>query len=149
MELVTKYHGEIEIDEKEIIHFPQGIPGFLEEKDYVLLTLAKDSPFLVLQSTNTSELAFISMIPWEVKSDYDFEISEQVEELLEIEQVEDVLVVAICTMKDSLENMTINLSAPVVINTKKALAKQVIIDNSNYSIKHPVFPLEKQRQEAK
>ncbi|MFP4662674.1 MAG: flagellar assembly protein FliW, partial [Halanaerobiales bacterium] len=82
MELETRYNGLVEIDEKEIIEFPQGIPGFIDKKKYVLLSLHEKSPFFILQSVEEVGLAFITLSPWDVLSDYEFEINKSTEKLL-------------------------------------------------------------------
>lgn len=146
MELETRYFGKIEIDKSEIILFPQGIPGFLEEKQYILLSLDNDSPFFVLQSTITPGLAFITMNPWDIIDDYEFVINESIEKLLQIKDHEDVLIQVIGNIKENLNDMTVNLSAPLVINYKKKLGKQVILDDTRYSVKCPVFPSEDRRE---
>ena len=38
MKISTKFHGEIEINDQDIITFQSGIPGFLDEKKFTLLT---------------------------------------------------------------------------------------------------------------
>lgn len=48
----TKYHGQMNIKEEQIILFESGIPGFLEEKQFVILPLSEDSPFVALQSVD-------------------------------------------------------------------------------------------------
>jgi flagellar assembly factor FliW len=147
MELETRYFGKIEIDEGEIIHFPQGLPGFLDKKDYYLMSFDDELPFFVMQSINEKDLAFITVPPWHIIKDYEFEISEQVQELLKIKSRDDVLVLVIITIQENMLDMTVNLAAPLVINFRSRLGKQVILDQSDYSVKQPVFT-EPIRQEA-
>ena len=47
MKILTKFHGEIEINEPDIFTFESGIPGFLDEKKFTLLSL-DETPFFVL-----------------------------------------------------------------------------------------------------
>ncbi len=148
MELNTRYNGVIQIEDSEIIKFPQGIPGFLDKKRYVLLKLSNESPFLILQSVDEVELAFITISPWDVFPKYDFQINQATENLLEVKDPEDILVTAICTIKNNIKDMTVNLAAPVVINYKKSKGKQVVLEDNKYITKFPVFP-EQKRQEAK
>jgi len=148
MKVETRYHGVIEIDKSELIEFPQGIPGFIGKKEFVLLRLSDDSPFFIIQSTEDVNIAFITLTPWDVLAGYEFEISQAIEKLLKVDDPNDVLVFVICTIKGELENMTVNLAAPVVINFRENLGKQVVLDDSKYSIKHPAFT-KQQRQEAK
>lgn len=64
MIIKTKYHGETQIQEDQTIMFKNGLPGFTGEKKFVILPLSEDSPFVVLQSVQSEELAFIVASPF-------------------------------------------------------------------------------------
>jgi flagellar assembly factor FliW len=139
MKISTSYHGDIEIDNYQIFTFNQGIPGFLEETEFVILPLPEAEAFQVLQSIQTKELAFIITDPFQFFLDYDFQLEPQEIEKLQLQQVEDAAVYVLLTMSDSVEKITANLQAPVIINTKQQLAKQVILMNTSYKTKHRLF----------
>ncbi len=65
MKISTSYHGDIEIDNQQTLTFNQGIPGFLEETEFVILPLPEAEAFQVLQSIQTKELAFIITDPFQ------------------------------------------------------------------------------------
>lgn len=135
MNVQTKFHGEIELMANEIYRFESGLPGFLEEKQFCLLTL-DDTPFFVLQSTKTKEVAFIVTNPFDVFRDYEVKLTDEVLELLQIETEQDVLTFAILTISDPFNETTANLQAPVIINGSKKLGKQFIMNGSDYRTKH-------------
>ncbi|MBY0199214.1 flagellar assembly protein FliW [Priestia megaterium] len=139
MKISTSYHGDIEIDNQQTLTFNQGIPGFLEETEFVVLPLPEAEAFQVLQSIQTKEVAFIITDPFQFFLDYDFQLEPQEIEKLQLQQVEDAVVYVLLTMSDSVEKITANLQAPVIINTKKQLAKQVILMNTAYETKHRLF----------
>ncbi|MFV2046281.1 flagellar assembly protein FliW [Metabacillus sp. YM-086] len=139
MLIETKYHGEITIDENEIIKFQNGLPGFITEKKFILLPLDKESPFSILQSIVTTELGFVVVNPFYIKKDYEFVLTDGEKETLQITNVEDIVVLTIMTVKDSLKNSTANLQAPIIINHKKRLGKQVILNNPKYSVRYPLY----------
>ncbi|MFE7817098.1 flagellar assembly protein FliW [Priestia megaterium] len=139
MKISTSYHGDIEIDNQQTLTFNQGIPGFLEETEFVILPLPEAEAFQVLQSTQTKELAFIITDPFQFFLDYDFQLEPQEIEKLQLQQAEDAAVYVLLTMSDSVEKITANLQAPVIINTKQQLAKQVILMNTAYEAKHRLF----------
>lgn len=136
MEILTRDFGKVNIDKDKIIEFPDGIPGFKDEKEFVLLPLDEDSLFVIMQSVNTPELAFITIEPRNIIKDYEFVISEKTEELLQIEGIEDIILLNIVNIKEKVEDMTINLAAPLVININKNLGKQIILDDSKYPVKY-------------
>ncbi|MCM3019708.1 flagellar assembly factor FliW [Priestia megaterium] len=139
MKISTSYHGDIEIDNQQTLTFNQGIPGFLEETEFVILPLPEAEAFQVLQSIQTKELAFIITDPFQFFLDYDFQLEPQEIENLQLQQAEDAAVYVLLTMSDSMEKITANLQAPVIINTKQQLAKQVILMNTAYETKHRLF----------
>ncbi|MFW6028857.1 MAG: flagellar assembly protein FliW, partial [Halanaerobiales bacterium] len=84
MEIMTRDFGEIEINEDDIIEFPEAIPGFPAEDQFVLFPLGEDSPFIVMQSVNSAELAFITIEPGNYLDGYEFEISDELAKKLKI-----------------------------------------------------------------
>ena len=138
MQLKTKFFGEIEIDENQIINFVEGIPGFPEEKQYIILR-DEDSDFAFLQSAKTEALCFITLPPALIVGDYSFDLSDETVEKLELENAEDVLVYVILNIPEDFKKMTANLKAPVVINIKNNKGVQELLDDDKYSIKHQLF----------
>jgi flagellar assembly factor FliW len=139
MRLTTKYHNEVEVKESEILHFEKGIPGFPDEKKFVILPLNEDGSFSVLQSVETAGLALVIASPFDFFTDYDFKLEDSVVEELGLESERDVLVYSILTVEDPFEKTTANLQAPVVINKSNNKAKQVILVEEGYKTKHSLF----------
>lgn len=136
MNILTAYLGEVEIESSQILHFEHGIPGFEDEKGFVLLPIEDNTAFHVLQSIKTAELAFIVTNPFDITTNYSFEIDEIITHSLQINDPREVAVVSIVSLKESIEQSTINLKAPIVWNTTNNKAKQVILNNEDYAIRH-------------
>lgn len=139
MKIETKYHGFIELQEEEVLKFPNGLPGFLEEKKFAVIPFSEDGTFFILQSVRTPELGFVLTNPFTFYPEYDFNLENQAVDVLELESAEDVTVYTVLTMADPFHLTTVNLQAPVVLNTKKKLGKQVILTGSLYQTKHNLF----------
>ena len=138
MKIQTAYMDDIEINEADIIQFQHGIPGFEEERQFILLPISSDSIYQVLQSVNTKELAFIVASPFITIKDYSFELDEATVETLQIIDEREVAVLGIVTLKETLASSTINLKAPIVLNTTNKQARQVILDTSSFTIHQPL-----------
>ncbi|MEK4253368.1 flagellar assembly protein FliW [Ureibacillus sp. FSL K6-2830] len=136
MNIQTAYIGEIEIDPAMILTFEHGIPGFEEEKQFVQIPIEENSMFQILQSIQTKELAFIITSPYLITENYTFEIDEATVHALDIKCEKEVAVFVIVTLKETLEESTANLKAPIVINTTNHKAKQVILNDETYAIRH-------------
>ncbi|NLW27382.1 flagellar assembly protein FliW [Acetivibrio saccincola] len=149
MLLKTKHFGEINIDEKKIINFEDGIPGFENEKRFIVLYEGDDkSPFRWMQSIDNPDLAFAMVDPIMIVPDYDGEIPKEAVEKLEIEKPEDIMVLSIVVVREEVEKISMNLKAPIIINTKNNKGMQVILDTDRYSVRHYIVD-ELQRQEVK
>ncbi|KEH88697.1 MULTISPECIES: flagellar assembly protein FliW [Clostridium] len=139
MKLETKCHGIIEYKEEDVIEFKKGIPGFDELKKFVNFPIEDNEVFSVLHSIENSEIGFIVTSPFSIIKDYEIDIDDSVIERLRIENEKDVLVLNTVTLHSKLENITVNLCAPIVINIKTKLGEQIILNNGKYQIKHPLF----------
>ncbi|WP_227394290.1 flagellar assembly protein FliW [Jeotgalibacillus aurantiacus] len=136
MKLSTKYHGTIDIEENEIWHFEQGIPGFEGEKQFVILSFEENSVFYVLQSVNNEALAFIVTDPFSFYKEYEIKLDDAVTHALQLEKPEQSMVYVILTVRDPFKETTANLQAPLVLNTTNRKAKQIILND--YSRRQPV-----------
>ena len=137
----TSRFGEIEVDEEKIVHFKDGIPAFENEHEFIILPYEEESPYYFMQSLNTPELAFLLTVPFLFFPDYTFELEDDVVEELGIQNQEDVLYYSLVTIPNgSIRYMTANLVAPVVLNSANMQAKQVVLEKSNYTTKHRLFP---------
>lgn len=134
--IATKYTGEITVLAEDIITFEQGLPGFVDEKDFVILPFAEQSPFFILQSTTTANVAFVLSDPFPFFQTYDFKLEQTYLEALSIQSKRDVLIFVILTVRDPFQQTTANLQAPIVINKEKKLGKQIILTDSRYGTRH-------------
>ena len=135
----TKFLGEIEIQETEIITFEQGLPGFAEYKKFVLLGLDADLPIAMLQSVEEEAINFVVAFPYAFNKDYAFDLTEQDKEELQIADVKDVATYAIVTLKENFVESTLNLLAPVIINVNQKLGKQIVLnDSERYPLQFPI-----------
>ncbi|MGM0837642.1 MAG: flagellar assembly protein FliW [Bacillota bacterium] len=139
MKIETKYHGVMEVSEQDVVTFPNGIPGFNEEKQFTVIPFSEDGLFQILQSVSTSDLGFVITNPFAFFPDYDFKLEDQTVEALKLNAPEDVDVFTVLTVQEPFTRTTANLQAPVVINGKEKLGKQVILTGSIYLTKHELF----------
>ncbi|WP_226676398.1 flagellar assembly protein FliW [Rossellomorea aquimaris] len=139
MKINTKYHGEIEVESEEILTFEHGIPGFGEEKQFVLLLLPENEWFHILQSVTTPQLGFVVTDPFLFFKEYDFELDQASVESLGKPSEKDVQVLSILTVRETLNESTANLQAPIILNLANRKGKQVILTNPDYQTKHQIF----------
>ncbi|GKV64865.1 MULTISPECIES: flagellar assembly protein FliW [unclassified Sporosarcina] len=138
MQIQTKFHGNIQIEPTETWHFPKGLPGFEEETEFTLLPIEGNNAFQVLQSTNQANTAFIVANPYTLTDNYSFEIDEPTINSLEITKPEDVMVLGILSMKQPFDQSTINLQAPLVFQLHNKKAKQMILNDNRFEVRHQI-----------
>lgn len=140
MKIQSTRFGTIEIIEEDILHFPLGIPGFLNEKEFILLPHGEDSPFSFLQSIKEPNLSFLLVDPFAFYKDYEFKLDEILVKEMELTEDNPPQVLVIATVKEDIKDMTVNLQAPIIFNPKKREGRQIIIEQSPYSIRQKLFP---------
>jgi flagellar assembly factor FliW len=139
MKITTRFHGTKEYEEKDIITFSKGIPGFENLKKFILFPVEENEVFNVLQSIEDVDMGLIVISPFEIVKDYEFKLEDNLIERLNIREPQQVLVVNTVTLNSKVENITVNLKAPIVINIKEGSGEQLILDTAKYSIKHPLI----------
>lgn len=139
MKLTTVRFGEVEVQEEQLVHFPQGLPGFEGLRQFTWVNPGEQLPFSFLQSVEDGEIAFITVDPFLFYPEYSFELPDSVREELEIRQEGDIQIRAIITIRDSLESATINLQAPIIVNHNQKVAKQFILHDTAYKSKHALI----------
>lgn len=132
--------GELEVEQDKIINFPRGIPGFSEEKEFVLLPYDNNSPFMFLQSVSEPNLTFLTVDPFCFFKDYEFKLDDQVVEYLELSTEQPPYILNIITVPEKAEEMTANLLAPIIINHSRRMGQQIVLEKSPFTTRHSLFP---------
>ena len=140
MEIITQYFGSIPYSEGELIHFSDGLFGFSELKNYVPLAFQDNSDALIsLQSIEDGRVSFILMNPFQLYSEYAPVLSSEDNKLLNASYDEkNISYYVICVIHEHMDASTVNLKAPIAVNTDTREAKQIILDNPLYKFRHPI-----------
>ncbi|NLJ99998.1 MAG: flagellar assembly protein FliW [Clostridia bacterium] len=140
MKITTSRFGELEIPGEKVITFPWGLPGFEGLRGFVLLPVEDTPPFSWLQSVEDSHTAFLLVDPFLFFKDYEISLTDQLRKELLVEDKSHAFVQVIATIPgENIQDMTVNLVGPVVINPKRNLGKQIILENTCYGTRHPIF----------
>ncbi|MCL2747423.1 MAG: flagellar assembly protein FliW [Oscillospiraceae bacterium] len=139
MRISTTRFGDINIAPGKIITMPDGLPGLDAFKRYALLSTEETDPFHWLQSLDAADVSLAVINPYLIFPDYRPMVPEETFEQLGAGNTEDVLVLTVAVIPREFRNMTTNLLAPILINTKNNVGKQVILDSGEYDLRHPIF----------
>lgn len=143
MKIETKYCGEITYQTEELICFPDGLFGFEEEHEFLLIRLEDDeaSPFC-LQSTKNPEVAFIVLDPFQLVPDYAPDLSDEDCARLGDPTGEHIALYTICVLRDPMTESTVNLRCPIAMHMDTRTAFQVMLNGDNgYTFRHKLSAL--------
>jgi len=130
--------GSIEIKDDKIISFKNGILGLEEQKEYILLDHPGTDIIKWLQSLKDGDIALPVINPGNFFPKYSPKISQEDLNDLSIKDTRQAVVLCVINIPEDIEQITVNLKAPIVINTKTRLADQLIAQNPNYSTREPI-----------
>ncbi len=135
----TGRFGEITVGDNEKIEIPHGLLGFPEYTRFCLVDPGDETLILWLQSLDNPEIAFALLEPKIFRPDYSARLSAAELRELRLSNVNQSAVFSVLTIPEDVTLMTANLKAPVVINLKEQVARQVVLQENEYSIKHLMF----------
>ena len=148
MKIKTKLFKEIEVDESKLINFPQGIIGFPELTDFLLVHDSEsEGGIRWMQSIQEPAFAMPVIDPLIVMPDYNPCIEDDLLGPLGDVKEENTLVLVTITVPHELEKMTVNLKAPIIINGENRKASQLITDDEKYVVKFPIYQILKDNME--
>lgn len=144
----TARFGRIAYTNEDVVTFEHGLVGFPSLNGFVLIQHKEDSPFRWLQSIDEGEMAFLVVDPAHYVDGYSPEVPDFEAEAVGLKEETPRLVYTIVSIPPGKpEDMTINLAGPIVVNLETGKARQVVIEDACYSIRHKVFQ-KKQADEA-
>lgn len=139
MRLCTRNFGELEIEEEKEIYFKNGILGFEKIKRYIILENKRHAPFKWLQAVTDPDIAFVIIEPAFFIERYAPDLRQEDLNELKLKDKKEACFYAIVVVPKNVEEMTANLKAPIVINYKDRLGKQVVLEDNSYSIRHNIL----------
>jgi flagellar assembly factor FliW len=134
----TTRFGELSIPEDDVFSFRWGLPGFGTLHDFVVLAIEEQKPYVWLQSLERPEIALPLIDPWAIFEDYDPKLPAVAASVLEIERPEDFCLMCVTVVGPDAEELTVNLLAPIIFNLRKRTARQVMLEDCDYSVRTPV-----------
>ena len=153
MQIKSTRFGEFEVPEELVVQFPEGLPGFEDQKQFAFLPYTVDednSPFAYMQSVQDPDLTLLLADPFLFFKHYSLNLNDEDAAQLGLSDSEETAgVYGVVAVPEKIDQMTVNLVAPIVVNWKEQKGMQIILDRSPYSTKHRLFPLGLPQQQTK
>ena len=150
MKANTRMFGAIDIADDKIITMERGMIGFPELTHFALIfdEEKKDKAFRImwLQSMDDGDVAFPVTDPTYIKEDYAPSVSEEIIAPLGEMHGDNTYLLVTVTVPKNVEDFSINLKAPIVINTDTNKGAQVITED-DVPVKYKIYELLKAKKE--
>ena len=129
--------ADVAIDPRDIVTFPDGLPGYERARQFVLLDVETLAPLKVLHAVNADDPCFLVVDPKNVLPDYRCELTASDRLRLGAEDERTLVWLSIVAVRDG-GSLAVNLRAPVVINPAGMLGRQVMPNACVYPLQHVI-----------
>jgi len=145
MNTIRTRFGEIEYDTDHLLHFPKGLVGFEDLRDFVVMPNAKEGPLFWIQSVEDPMVAFVLTDPTQFFFDYRVIADGHERQKLGITEEDDCFTLSVVTVHPD-RSVTLNLAAPVFFAPKTNRALQVILENGTFSHRTPLPTISREQK---
>ena len=140
MDINTRDFGVVQVEDDAVYEFDDGLYGFEDDKRFAIFEQSFDDvSFLYLQSMDNIIPCFLVFEPWDLHPDYQPVLTKEDMAICQVNNTEDLIFLVIASVPTSIEEMSINIKSPVVLNPKTRKARQVILQNPDYTVKYQPF----------
>lgn len=124
----TPHFGELQVNKDHIFNFENGMLGFENLHNFIIISEDESVPFKWLVSVDQPEIGFPLLSPWLIDLDYSPGNYD----------VEQLVFFVVITLENENGQMTANLRAPVCLNTQTLKGEQIILPNEKYSTNYVI-----------
>ena len=142
MKTIQTRFGEIEFDPANVIHFPEGLVGLKELKNFLVIPNKKEGPLFWIQSVDDPAFACPVTDPTNFFLDYAIVPDKAEREKLKIKENDKYFILSIVSV-DQDKKITLNLAGPIIYSPDTSVALQVVLEDSNYDTQTPLPEIKK------
>lgn len=139
MKVNTTRFGELEVDKKDVITFNDGLLGFEQLKKFFIVDPGDQTLILWFQSIDDAATAFPIIEPKIFKPEYTVKLLPAELASLALESLGDASVYSILTIPQTVTDMNANMKAPIVINNKTKIARQIVLQDSKLEVRYKMY----------
>lgn len=139
MKVNTTRFGELEVDKKDILNFKEGILGFDALRRFFIVDPGDKTLILWLQSIDDAATAFPIIEPKIFKPDYIVKLLPAELTSLELEDLSNASIYTVLTIPQTVTEMSANMKAPIVINNKSKVARQIVLQDSKLEVRFKMY----------
>jgi flagellar assembly factor FliW len=132
---VRSRFADAEVDPRDVVEFPDGLPGYEGSRRFVLLDVADLAPLRVLHAVDAPDPCFLVVDPKCALTTYRCEISPADRLRLGAADDRGLVWLAIVTVLEA-GAVSVNLRAPIVINPGRMIGRQVMPNDCAYPLQY-------------
>jgi flagellar assembly factor FliW len=137
LSVASSRFGDVEVPADRILDLPDGLVGFPDSHRFAHLPARPGSPFGYLLSLDDPELAFAVGDPSRLVGDYEAPRDEAAAVLRT--SPNDVDFLALIAIPEDVREMTIDLAAPLAIDRRRRVARQLVVADPRWDAAVPVL----------
>jgi len=130
--------GTVELAEDRLLRFVRPVVGFDQLGSYGVIEDPDSAPVLWLQAVDAPEVLFPAIDASLVAGDYGVDLDDEAVAELGLDRAADARLLCILTLSPDPTAVTVNLRAPIVWNTRRATALQVVLQDTEVPVSVPV-----------
>jgi flagellar assembly factor FliW len=138
MHIESTRFGSLEVRDETVIAFPDGLIG-LPGTTYALVAKSENTPFYWLHSAEHPDVALPVTMPWLFFSGYEVRVPDEDAARLHLSDSGSAEIFCVVRAAPQLEDFTINLAGPVIINASHRVGRQIINAAGGYAVRQPLF----------
>lgn len=139
MKVKTTRFNELEVDKKDIIEFTEGLLGFENLKKFFIVDPGDQTLILWLQSIDDAATAFPIIEPKIFQPNYMVKLLPVELNSLSLDNLQNASVYTILTIPQNVTEMSANLKAPIIINNKTKMARQIVLQDSKLEVRFKMY----------
>ncbi len=136
MKIQTQRLGAVEASPESFLTLPEGLIGYEDQHEFVLVSPEAQAPFRWLLSFSDPELAFAVLDPRIVVADYAPQFTSADRRALGAVESDTLDVLVLASVDESTRKLSVNLRAPIVVHGATRTAKQIVLSDGRWSVDH-------------
>ncbi len=140
MRVKTSRFGDLEVEKSDLMHFKDGILGFESLKKFFIVDPGDQTLILWLQSSDDPNIAFPVLEPKIFLPGHSIKLLPAELQTLGLQGPGEANVYTILTIpSNNIKEMSANMKAPVIVNTKTKEARQIVLQDNKLEVRYPMY----------
>jgi flagellar assembly factor FliW len=139
VEILTTRFGPITPQPQDRVEFPNGLIGVPQLKRFAIVRDAVQPSLIWLQSVRDPAWALALVPPRAIAPDYQIRATAELLRPIQVADSRDVDIYVI--LNRTVQSVTANLQAPILINRRRALGVQLVLSDAQYDVRYVVSVL--------